>query len=270
MKYEIYADSLFLVNLVMNLYCLELVNHFFGRISPPGRIMIASLTGALLYLVPFLLPGTAWGKLLLWAPLTVTIVILAAFRVNGFVAFVRIMAALLAVSFLFGGAILFLGRFLGEAFLLTSCGILLVGGLVFLGTQQLITQAKERQICRIELTGAGAKVTGKGLLDNGNHLVEPISGQPVCILEKRVFDSLWVSGKPAGFRAITYRSVGKESGLLYGYPIPQLRIEWNGMVRIFRNIYIGVSPENLSGQGEYCMIIPPGLLSRKEEKGGLI
>ena len=265
MYYEIYADSLFLVNLVMNLYCLELVNLFFLRTAACGRILMASVLGAALYLVPFLLPGAAWFKILICFPLTWVAVILTAFRISSLRAFGEILVAFLAASFTFGGALLFLNSvFQGKRNLFpTICGILLAGAGVFLVVSHLIRHTQQEQICNVELTGIGARVKVKGLLDNGNSLVEPISGQPVCILEKSVFDTLWVNGKPSGFRVITYHSVGKKGGVLYGYPVPEMRIEWNGMVRICKNIYIGVSQEGISGQGGYCMIIPPELLNVK-------
>lgn len=263
MYYEIYIDSLLLVNLVMNLYCLELVNLFFLRSATRRRIFLAAALGAALYLVPFCLSGPARIKMLIFFPISVAVMILTAFPIRQIGAFWHAVGILFIVSFAFGGGIYIVIRsfpalfgFWGEMF--TIMGI---GALIFMEMSHLILRRKSCELCKVELIGMGSKVKVTGLIDSGNGLVEPISGQPVCVLDKRLFDSLWRTGKPGGFRVIPYHSVGKKSGILYGYLIPEIKIEWNGMMRSCKNIYVGVSKEAVAKEGGYGMIVPPELFS---------
>jgi hypothetical protein len=103
------------------------------------------------------------------------------------------------------------------------------------------------------------------LVDSGNSLVEPISGKPVCVVGKKVYETLW-GGETEGFRVIPYHSIGKSRGVLPGYLLPRLEIELEGLERVFENVYIAVSDGEISGMEDagaesVKMIINPGLLT---------
>lgn len=65
MHYELYLDSLFLLNFGMNLLLLCLVDHSMGHTATWYRLLAGAVVGAVWYLFPFLWKGTAAGKLLL-------------------------------------------------------------------------------------------------------------------------------------------------------------------------------------------------------------
>ena len=65
MHYELYLDSLFLLNFGMNLLLLCLVDHSMGHTATWYRLLAGAGVGAVWYLFPFLWKGTAAGKLLL-------------------------------------------------------------------------------------------------------------------------------------------------------------------------------------------------------------
>lgn len=66
MHYELYLDSLFLLNFGMNLLLLCLVDHSMGHTATWYRLLAGAVVGAVWYLFPFLWKGTARpGKLLL-------------------------------------------------------------------------------------------------------------------------------------------------------------------------------------------------------------
>ena len=89
------------------------------------------------------------------------------------------------------------------------------------------------------------------------------------MLDARIFYRLWPEGLP-GFRVIPYHSVGKKSGILKGYPVPQMTLIQQGVEREYRNVYLAVS-EEIAGE-EIPMLLPPALLQetnkarRKKEK----
>ena len=82
MYYEIYIDSLLLVNFVMNLYCLELVNLICLRTATRRRILLGAVLGAVLYLIPFLLPGEGWLKIVILFPAAAALMIFMTFRLK--------------------------------------------------------------------------------------------------------------------------------------------------------------------------------------------
>mgnify|MGYP004539360435 CR=1 FL=1 len=63
----------------------------------------------------------------------------------------------------------------------------------------------------------------------------------------------------------------KKSGILKGYPVPQMTLIQQGVEREYRNVYLAVSEEEIAGE-EIPMLLPPALLQetnkarRKKEK----
>ena len=130
-------------------------------------------------------------------------------------------------------------------------------------------EAEQACYCEVVLQGAEGPLRIHALVDSGNTLTEPISGAPVSVLDARIFYRLWPEGLP-GFRVIPYHSVGKKSGILKGYPVPQMTLIQQGVEREYRNVYLAVS-EEIAGE-EIQMLLPPALLQetnkarRKKEK----
>ncbi len=264
--YEIYIDSLLLLNFVMNLYCLGLVNRVLMRTATRKRIIAGALLGAFSYLIPFLLPGSGVIKAVVCFPVSAVVMILLVFRPGHIKAFFHVAGLLLAASFVLGGALLFLIGLVPGGWINGVLGILGIGALVFFRGLGMIRQMEQKELCCVELIGKGARIRVNALWDTGNGLYEPISGKPVCILEKRVFDKLWKTGDPEGFRAIPYHSVGKKQGILYGFLLPEIRVHNNGIVKKCKDIYVGIVEEEIAQSGGYCMILNPALLQAAKQE----
>lgn len=266
MHYELYVDSLFLLNFVMNLYILMLVNRSTFRTATRGRLLAAAAFGGGGYLLLFVLGGPVPFKLLLGGAGAVGMLLIA-FPVKGLRSFLKLLEKTLIYSFCIGGALLFLIRSLPvpEGVLTGVFGILALGGILFLFLGHYTGEPKpEDCICRATLVSREGSMTVSALIDSGNSLAEPISGKPVSVVEEKVFRSLWGS-RNQGCRAIPYHSIGKRRGILEGYLLPELRLEIDGMCRTFRDVYIAVSPESISEAGDsradsVKMIINPRLL----------
>lgn len=272
MHYELYVDSLFLINFVMNLYILMLVNRSTLRTATPGRLLAGAAFGSGGYLLLFMLGGPVLFKMLLGAAGAVGMLFIA-FPIKGLRSFLRFLEKMLLFSFCMGGALLFLIRSLhfAEGILTGIFGILGMGGILFLFLGRFFRGTKpENCICRATLVCQETVMTVSALIDSGNSLVEPISGKPVSVVEEKVFRSLCGSGGE-GYRAIPYHSIGKRRGIMEGYLLPELRLEIDGMCKTFRDIYVAVSPESITAESDneadsVKMIINPGLLS--EAKAG--
>ncbi len=263
MHYELYVDSLFFLNFIMNLYLLILVNRSTFRTATPGRIAV----GAAGFLLPFLGGSLGMGVAAAGTIAGAAGMLFAAFPVRSLRMFLKLLEKLLLYSFGLGGMLLFLVRSLpGARKVLTSVPGLLAGGLAFSlyyrGRQQ---GEASGGLCRATLARAGVRMKVNALVDSGNSLVEPISGKPVCVVGKKVYETLW-GGETEGFRVIPYHSIGKSRGVLPGYLLPRLEIELEGLERVFENVYIAVSDGEISGMEDagaesVKMIINPGLLT---------
>lgn len=266
MYYEIYLDRLFLVNFVMNLFCLGLTDLTYLKTASRRRIIAGAALGGALSLLPFLLPGRAWWKMAAGFLASMAGMIPVTFRTSGFRAFWQALQRLFLCSFLLGGGLLFLVGRLPKfrRFLTSMMGVLGIAALLFMEISYLVEKNGERRdLCRVRLKGNGRTVEVGALVDSGNSLVEPVSGKPVCVLQKSVFDRLWEGASPEGFRLIPYHSVGRPHGMLSGYLIPEMEIEWQGTVRNRRNVYVGLCEEPVSGGEGVEMLLHPMVL--KEE-----
>lgn len=261
MHYELYLDSLFLLNFGMNLFLLILVDHSTCHTATWYRLLAGAGIGAGCYLLPFLWKGTAAVKLCLcFLPGTV-LMLCVAFPVRSPENLWMYFRKQMFYTFLTGGilAAVLRGIPAGRQYL---PGIGMVLGLGALACLMLLRrQKKETECaasCEVVLRGEQGEVTIRALIDSGNTLTEPISGKPVSVLDARIFKSLWKEGLP-GLRAIPYHSVGKKSGILYGYPVPQMTIRVRGVEKVCRDVYLAVSEEEIAGK-EIPMLLHPALL----------
>lgn len=273
MRYELYVDSLFLLNFIMNLYLLLLVDRSTLRIAAFGRLAAGAAVGAACFLLPFwgrghwlvrLLPAVAAGTA---GMLCIT------FPVRSLRMFLKLLERLVLYSFGMGGVMLFLVRLLPgiRTFLLGVPGLLGMGLLSYLLFRRFRKDDMYQgdSLCEAVLWKDGRKMSVTALVDSGNSLIEPISGKPVCIIGKAVYDRLW-TGEADGFRAIPYHSIGRKRGILPGYLLPGLSLVVDGMEHRFADVYVAVSSEEISGADSsgaksVNMIINPRLFAQPKK-----
>ena len=229
MYYELYVDSLFMVNFVMNLYLLLLVNQSSYRSATRLRLILGAAVGAVFYLIPFLWSGSVWFKLLLGLGVGISCMILIAFRIESISSFLKVVEGLVLWSFLLGGVVLFLVKrlpVLGR-WMAGMTGVLLMGAMVCLAFSYMMERRRRlKDVCRVTLVCEEGSVKLTALVDSGNGLVEPISGKPVSIIEQHIFAGLW-SKTPPYYRAIPFHSIGRNRGILKGYLLPEIRMYMN-------------------------------------------
>ncbi len=249
MYYEVYIDSVFFLNLVMNFYVLLLTNYSTLRTASWKRIILGAACGALFCIMPFLGNGYIGVKLCVSCILGTIIMIVVAFPIKSLQGFFTILKKMLCYSFLLGGVILFLIRQIPmlRPFLTGIIGIMGVGAcvciIVLIGRQRS-EKKRNKSVCRATLIQKSSQMTVTALIDSGNSLVEPISGKPVCIIEQSLFDSLWRGGDYL-YRIVPYHSIGKNHGVLQGYLLSELKLDMGGMVKSFQNVYVAVCQERI-------------------------
>lgn len=267
MYYEIYIDTLFLVNFVMNLYLLMLTNISAGRTATRLRLIGASLIGALVYVVGLIitvLPGIV--SLLIQTSVASVLMIKVAFRPKNLSGYKKLFENLLGYSFLFGGAVYMLSKYF-EGVMENTTGIALVmgfGGLLYLLISYIMENRKKREVsCKVTLISDKAAVTVDALFDTGNGLTEPLSGAPVCVVNQSVLERLWPLGMPDFFRIIPYHSVGCAHGIMQGYMVDEMIVELDGVPNRQTKIFIAAPEQEVAGRGTYEMILNPRVLQSK-------
>ena len=273
MQYELYVDSLFLVNFVMNLYLLLLVDRSALRTATLGRLLLGAAAGGVCGLLPFLFTGSGLFRIVCFNLFGTLGMLFITFPVKSLRMFLKLFERLILYSFCMGGALLFFIRSVPSfrEHLTGIYGILGVGGFCFLFLF-IFGEGKRKQnsLCLATLCCGEVQVEVTALMDSGNSLIEPISGKPVCIVEGQVLESL-KELLPYGCRAIPFHSIGTRRGILEGYLLPELHLEIHGINKSFQEVWIAAGPQGInSGECEKAdsvkMIINP-LLFLEPKRG---
>lgn len=273
MYYELYVDSLFLVNFVMNLYLLLLTNRSLFCAATRKRLVLGAAIGAALYFLQFFCKGPFWLKSLTGVLPGTVVMILFTFRVRKFRAFLEITERMVIYAVLMGGTILLLAKKVQwiENRITGIGGILGLGALLYLLFGYLMERKRQKDsLCKVTLISKGSKLTVTALVDSGNSLVEPISGKPVCIVENGILTGL-LDVENCLYRVIPYHSIGKRRGILKGYLMPEMQIEINGVTKVCKDTYVAVCEEYISytrdeSDCQVKMILHPSLLMKKEKR----
>ncbi len=270
MYYEVYLDSIFLICFCMNRYLLGLTALCLSCTATHGRLWAGAAVGAAGELLALLIPMGGSGLRIVLFAISLYGMEGITFRCWRGKGLLRITESLGVCYFLLGGILALLLRLMpgGGGFLASGAGVLLIGGVCYEGIRLLVLHWQKReQGCRVILQGAGGRcICVEGLVDTGNSLIEPISGRPVAVLERRIWEELYPEQAPPGMRVIPYHSVGKSAGILTGYPAGSMEVEVGGIRRRCQDAYIAISQEKLSETGEYAILLQPAMLKSRHSK----
>lgn len=129
-----------------------------------------------------------------------------------------------------------------------------------------------RLLCQVSVSVRGRKITGTGLWDTGNRLVEPASGKPVLIAEKEMFCQVFSENEWEEIRdfahsgyyhpeniscllfRIPYRSVGN-TGYLTAVKVDRVEINGAGKKQSGQQILIALYDGKLSSTNDYQFIL---------------
>lgn len=266
MKIEIYLDSLFLMNLLINLGVLKLLQYKFALEHVNARLFVAAVLGAATYVLLFFLPfkSALWQLAAIGISVPFMIFIILPKRKRrylgkmicwGFI-YSFVVAGILRVVFykwqLFSGEEITLFGVLTGVYICVRVGI------------WCVRQAKNngrKSLCTVTIESAGVRTAVTALIDTGNSLVEPVSRRPVCLMEEELLARITLEN-PLFLRVIPFHSVGCEQGILYGVQIPKLIITCEEDTYVVTDaICAGVS-HRLSAKNAYQMILHPDLVTK--------
>ncbi|MGB9791009.1 MAG: sigma-E processing peptidase SpoIIGA [Thermacetogeniaceae bacterium] len=295
-SYYIYVDILFIINFIMDYVVLWATAKFSQIRCVPWRLATASFTGSL-YSIVVLLPecgfmAAFWIKLLVSVLMVVLAFVPLSLKKLG-----RVLLYFYLITFAMGGTVF------GLIYLFSSISIdsglnyvpitylwlvwgfliiLLAGkwGIPYLRKSFLGDLLKVPLI--IKFFGHELKVTG--LVDTGNQLVDPLTGDPVVIVEQeivapylppRIKEALADSGelelaklvnsfseeeKILPFRLIPFTTIGKHHGMLIGFKPEEVKIIAGDQEIRNTNVVICLYNRRLSPRGGYRALIHPDLL----------
>jgi len=275
---------LFVINLAIDLALLWFAARV-ARVRPrTWRLWAAALLGAVLPVVPVVLPTTLWGDWLISGAVVVAASAVLVFLVvwpGTWSQFAAVLGFFWTGLALAGGLLEFLAERRPDLFVTPSVALVATGVGVAIGGVQLVWQAhRERAevddgLYEVEVCLGDQRVTLVGLLDSGNHLRTPVSRLPVVIVPA---DRLRVHLPPAVISAacgdlealdalppawqarcqpVPYAAVGRADGMLLVVRPDGLAVRPMGRgAWVPVRGHIGLTAHPLDPEGRYAALLP--------------
>lgn len=258
--YVLYLDVYFLENVLLNLVLLIFTLILMGRHIRLIRLLSASMLGGVLALLPMLLRLRYGILYILLIMLTGLLIVAIASGSKSKEEQWTATMYFYVMSFVWNRLFTGLERMLGTEYTLCAAVVTAIMGIVsgYLCYRRHIV--KKQTIYNVEVELLGRRMTLKALLDTGNGLREPISGRPVSIMEREVYDTLCHQTIQERYRVIPYHSIGKEHGILQGTEVDELIIWRENEPYVQKKAVIALYEGKLSRNGSYQMILHTGLL----------
>lgn len=264
MKYEIYLDTLFLIQMVINYCVLMLTAAVMRLITSRLRVLIASMAGAVgscLMVLPIGING--YAKFLLIFIFFGMVMTGIAFRVRGVRQYLCMLLAIVTATFLLGGVVQWLVSVSGNRLPMGTwlLLLLLVYGLLQYGLQEYRKQRSLFVPVTLKIVGEDAQtkqISVIALKDTGNRLREQRTGKAVCILEKDVLSQALENDYE-----VTYHTLGREEAVMKAGIVPEMIIHTKEGDVHTGDVMLALYPGKISKRGAYHMIMHPEYL--KEE-----
>lgn len=273
----VYIDSLFLLNLIVDYLLLLGAARLSGAVLCRPRMALGAVLGAA-YACAVFLPGL--GFLTHPAVELSVAIAMALIAYGGGQRLLRSFLAFLALSCALGGGVLALSllgaRGVGlERGVLSphvDLGVLLLASAACYAAASLVFRRSAghgtRELVEAVLTLEGRQVTVTALLDTGNTLTDPATGQGVMVVEgekaaplldhplgeaqlRDPVGTLARMEESRRFRLLPYQAVGVECGLLLAVRLDMAKVG----EREYRGVLAALSPTRLSDGGAYSALV---------------
>lgn len=288
----IYMDIIIVENLIMNyiiLYATGLIAK--SKISYL-RIFFASLIGAMYVVSQYLLKLNVYSNGLIKILLSI-IIVFVAFNPQSVKNMCKQLILFYLTTFTFGGVATYLIYVLKPQNIIIRNGmyvgtyvlkVVFIGAI--LGTIILIISfkfaknkiTKKDMICKVKIKLNGKETILNTMVDTGNMLKEPITGNPVVVVEKMVLYDLMpkeilnnIESILGGdfekipedikkeyiprLKIIPFSSLGKQNGMLIGIKPEKLEVINEQSEEERNSAIIGIYSKSLTKRGEYNALI---------------
>jgi len=288
----IYIDIIIVENLIMNyiiLYATALISK--SKISYV-RIFFGSLIGAIYAITEYISKINIYSNMLMKFILSIIIIFLAFYPQNVKKMFKQLILFYLT-TFTFGGVATYLIYVLKPQNIVIKNGVyvgtyvlkvIFIGAI--LGTIILIIAfkfsknkiTKKDMICKVKIMLNGKEITVDAIVDTGNMLKEPLTGNPVVVVEKMSlydlmpkeilnnidsilggdFEKIPENIKDeyiSRLKIIPFSSLGKQNGMLIGIKPERLEVINEQSEEVKNNVIIGIYNKSLTKRGEYSALI---------------
>jgi len=297
---NIYADVVFLINLLMNFLIFWIVSKLIKEKVKKFRIFVGALLGASIYSVMIFIPTLREFYNFFSVILVLVVSLFTTFGFLSFKRFAKLIFFAHMVAFMVGGMGIAIYSYTNVVDVFDS----IVRGSHYFSFKVLIVSAflsyliikfghpyikktliMKQTFYNVKIFMGDVSVDILALVDTGNSLTEPISKLPVIVAEFKsikdflppkiqllfyekkendfvaVTNSISESEMVNKMRIIPFKSIGKESGILIGFKPDKIEIMNTESVVKVEDVFIGIFNLNLSANGDYQGLLSPKLLN---------
>ena len=304
---DFYIDSFFMVNILMNFAVLYICAWLIRRRPVYFRLLLAAAVGSLYSCFAFLFGFDNQVIATISKVAVSLIMVVISFKYYGVKKLFETFVAFIGSGFLIAGAVLGLmfafsipGSFengvINWQMNSSALDLFVALVLVFIIVKALIDIFRRKHIdnklrAKIIVDISGNRIECEGLMDTGNDLRDPISGQAIVVLEyihaRELFDvevrnlldksseslvenisKVTDENIMKRFRLIPFSSLGNESGVLPGLRVDKLFMNFEGRWSKVENAVVCLSNQKLSTSGEYTALINPDIIKSLKRIGG--
>ena len=289
-KITIYLDLIFLENFIMNTIILYATKIILKTKANCFRIFIASIIGSIYTIILYTTELKIYSSIISKILLSI-IMIYVAFKAKNIKKLLQQVLIFYITSFIFGGFALYLIYYIKPQEILIRNGVyvgsyvlktILLGGILAFIIIKICTQIMKNKskslYCNIEINIDNNVVKTKAMVDTGNLVKEPITNNPVIIVESTLLEGIIpleilnnlenilcgdlknISEENqmnyiVKMRCIPFKSLGEENGMLLGIKSNEVIIEKDDENKIIKNAIIGIYDKSLTKRGEYRALI---------------
>jgi stage II sporulation protein GA (sporulation sigma-E factor processing peptidase) len=142
--------------------------------------------------------------------------------------------------------------------MIAGCSYIIMNEIVHIISIRTGRTGEKNDILKVRLCHHGVTLDTCGLFDSGNSLREPISGQPVHIIDYEAAEKIIKGGREKTgetIRVVPFHSMGREGGMLTAFLCDNVWIDRKGDYVNLGPAYIGIYRGKLSVTGQYHMIL---------------
>lgn len=289
-KITIYLDLIFLENFIMNTIILYATKIILKTKANCSKIFLSSIIGSIYTIILYTTELKIYTSIISKILLSI-IMVYVAFKAKNIKKLFQQVLIFYITSFIFGGFALYLIYYIKPQEILIRNGVyvgsyvlktILLGGILAFIIIKICTQIMKNKskslYCNIEINIDNNIVKTKAMVDTGNLVKEPITNNPVIIVESTLLEGIIpleilnnleniLCGNLKNIseenqmnyivkmRCIPFKSLGKENGMLLGIKSNEVIIEKDDENKIIKNAIIGIYDKSLTKRGEYRALI---------------
>lgn len=268
MYYKLYIDSFFILQMTGSLYLLSLAGRVLKCTATHGRIWLGAAVGAATTCLLVLIPAGPVGVRMLVSAVPVSMEMLCiAYGVHHIRNLIHGSLVMAGCGFFSGSVMIWilnrLRMILNDR---NSMIVTLVSGYAAYRILRKVIESLQRKkencirTVSVYVPALQRRIQVQAFLDTGNHLADPVSGAPVCVVSRKLAKEMQSCFRPEKYHAIPFRSVGRENGILHAYELSELVIEGQGRQVRKDHVIVAVCDTGISEESIYQMILHPRLL----------